>query len=188
MTMELSTLVVEAFGAALHSCPELYTQLGVQGLAFLTTSSKSVRSKVETLVCREGLKILDSALATAQHSKQEQHTQAVAWLAVVLLRAEPAQPATATDVTERMLSLPSVPLSQAKQLVAAGMHVTYAQLLAAAHSMVAGEEVWVQAQQQLGVAADIPAPALDICCGHDWVSSRMIAGHTHHAVSDISGV
>jgi hypothetical protein len=63
-----------------------------------------------------------------------------------------------------------VPQGLAKQLVAAGMRISYAQLLAAAHSRVAGVEVWVQAQQQLGVQSDIPAVAMGICCNEDWVS------------------
>jgi hypothetical protein len=50
------------------------------------------------------------------------------------------------------------------------VRITYAQLLAAAHSMVAGVEVWVQAQQCLGVHTNIPALAAAICCGEDWVS------------------
>jgi hypothetical protein len=63
-----------------------------------------------------------------------------------------------------------VPLNSAKALVAAGVRVTYAQLLAAANSMVAGVEVWVQAQDQLGVPADIPQSAVSICCSELWVS------------------
>jgi hypothetical protein len=53
--------------------------------------------------------------------------------------------------------------------------IPYAQLLSAASSMVAGVEVWVEAQQQLGLASDIPAAAVAICCGQDWVSV-----HTTH--------
>jgi hypothetical protein len=171
--MALSTSAEEAFGTALHSCPELYTQLGVQGLACLATSSRSARSIVIRTVYIDGLKLLESALATARHTEKEQHMHmhAAGWLAAVLLRA---QPAATTAVTERMLSLPSMPLGRAKHLVAAGMRVTYAQLLAAAHSMVAGEEVWAQAQQQQGIPTDIPEMAEAICCGHDWVSARKI--------------
>jgi hypothetical protein len=116
-----------------------------------------VQSIVKSTFCKDGLKLLDNALATAQHTEQELHMQAQAagWLAAVLLRARPA---TATAVAETMLRFPSVPLCTAKQwvdMVAAGMRVTYAQLLAAAHSMVAGVEVWVQAQQQQGIVTDI---------------------------------
>jgi hypothetical protein len=106
-------------------------------------------------------------LDTAQQSEQQQHKQALAWLAAVLLRNAPA---LTIEVTERLLRVPSIPLVAAKQLVAAGLRVTYAQLLAAARSMVAGVEVWVQAQQRLGVHTDIPALATAICCGEEWVS------------------
>jgi hypothetical protein len=66
---------------------------------------------------------------------------------------------------ERLLSLPDVTLQFAEQLVAAGMRITYAQLQDAANSMVAGVEVWVQAQQALGINSDISAVAVAICCG-----------------------
>jgi hypothetical protein len=79
---------------------------------------------------------------------------------------------------EQLLAMPNVPLDVAKQLVSAGMRVSYAQLLAAAHSMVAGVEVWVQAQQQLGIQTDLPAAAVAICCGEDWVSGGSAAGLT----------
>jgi hypothetical protein len=76
----------------------------------------------------------------AQHGseQQQQHEQAVAWLAAVLLRKAPA---LAIDVSERLKHLPFVPLCTAEQLVAGGARITYAQLLAAAHSMAAGVEV-----------------------------------------------
>jgi hypothetical protein len=64
-----------------------------------------------------------------------------------------------------------VRLATAKQLVKAGVRITYAQLLAAANSMVAGVEVWVQAQRELGIQTDIPDLAVTVCCGDDWVSS-----------------
>jgi hypothetical protein len=79
-------------------------------------------------------------------------------------------PDAAADVTDRLLNLPAVPLDMAKRLISAGLRITYVQLLAAANSMVAGVEVWVQAQQQLGVQTDIPAAAVAICCDGDWVS------------------
>jgi hypothetical protein len=86
----------------------------------------------------------------------------VAWLAVLLLRRAPA---TGAAVTKKLLSLPDAALKDAEQLVAAGMRITYAQLLDAANSMVAGVEVWVQAQQALGIKTDIPAVAVAICYG-----------------------
>jgi hypothetical protein len=53
----------------------------------------------------------------------------------------------------------------ATRLVAAGVRISYAQLLAAANSMVAGLEVWVHAQEQLGIQTDIPAAAEAVCTG-----------------------
>jgi hypothetical protein len=59
--------------------------------------------------------------------------------------------------------MPAVPVDMAMILVAAGVRTSYAQLIAAANNMVAGVEVWVQAQQQLEVDSDIPAVAQAIC-------------------------
>uniref|UniRef100_A0A383VP62 Uncharacterized protein n=1 Tax=Tetradesmus obliquus TaxID=3088 RepID=A0A383VP62_TETOB len=72
--------------------------------------------------------------------------------------------AAAAGVAERALQIPAPPLQWAKQLLAAGVTVTYAQLIHAAHSMVAGVEVWVQAQQELGLQTDVPEAAVVICC------------------------
>jgi hypothetical protein len=155
----------------LHECPVLCEKLRLDGLARLATCSKALKSTVETVLVRYSFGLLDRALNTARQSAKQQNDQAVTWLAGVLLGNSPA---LAVDVTERLLQLPYVPLAIAKQLVAAGVRVTYAQLLAAAHSMVAGVEVWVQAQQRLGVYTDIPALAVAICCGEDWVSHGCI--------------
>jgi hypothetical protein len=53
------------------------------------------------------------------------------------------------------------------------MRVTYSQLLAAADNMVAGVEVWVQAQSKLGIVSDIPPAAVSICYGFHEVSDAM---------------
>jgi hypothetical protein len=83
------------------------------------------------------------------------------------------------DVLQRMVHIPHVPLQQARQLVVAGVHISYAQLLTAGSIMVAGVEAWVQALQelerfsydeQLGSLHDIPAEAVAICCARTWVS------------------
>jgi hypothetical protein len=94
----------------------------------------------------------------------------VSWL----LQTSPSAAAGAlgdADVLQRLLHLPHVPLQQAQQLVAAGVRVAYAQLIAAARQMVAGVDVWVQDQQQPGIGSDLPAAAVAICCGQDWVST-----------------
>jgi hypothetical protein len=103
-------------------------------------------------------------------SPVERRLQPVLWL-VHVAPSVIASALAAADVLHRLLHLPHVPLQQAQQLVAAGVRMPYAQLLSAARSMVAGVEVWVQAQQQLEVASDILAAAVAICCDQDWVST-----------------
>jgi hypothetical protein len=91
-----------------------------------------------------------------------------------LLGLAPAAVAAAASLGQRLFSIPDVPRDIAKQLVSAGVRITYAQLLAAANAMVAGVEVWVQAQQQLSIHTDIPAAATAICMGcktHSLVST-----------------
>jgi hypothetical protein len=160
----------EAIGSALHSCPMLCTQIGPKGLARFTTCSKSLKCDVAIAVCSEGLGLLDAALETARSSKQHKDHQAVGWLAALLLQYAPTH---AAAVTERLLALPSVPLDCAERVVSAGMRISYSQLLAAADSMTAGAEVWVQAQSKLGIASDIPPAAVSICYGFHGVSGAM---------------
>jgi hypothetical protein len=131
--MERTTRLERIAADMLHECPVLCEKLGLDGLARLATCSKALRGKVEAVLVRDSLGFLDRALDTARQSQQQQHKQAAAWLAAVLLRKAPA---SAADVSDRLLRLPSVSLATAKQLVAAGVRITYAQLLAAAHSMV----------------------------------------------------
>jgi hypothetical protein len=164
--MERAIHIERIAADVLHECPVLCEKL--DGLARLATCSKALTKTIETVIVREGLGLLDAAWDTAQQiEQQQQHKQAATWLAVILLRKAPG---LAVDVTERLLHLPSVPLDTAKQLVDAGVRITYAQLLAAARSMVAGVEVWVQAKQELGIQTDIPALAVTVCCDEDWVS------------------
>jgi hypothetical protein len=89
-------------------------------------------------------------------------------------------PAAATSATtaERLLCIPDVPLQLAKQLVAAGMRISFLQMTEAASSMVAGAEVWMQAQLQQRVGVYIPAAAIKLCATRDWVSLlAMCQGH-----------
>jgi hypothetical protein len=71
--------------------------------------------------------------------------------------------AARTGIAERIICLPAVSPCLAQQLVSAGVRINCKQLVAAANSMVAGVEVWVQAQQQLGITTDIPAAYLRVC-------------------------
>jgi hypothetical protein len=157
--------------AALDACPVLCSQIGLRGLACLSTCSRSIKDDVYTVLCRDEAFFLNSAIHTAREDGQHKHYQAVAWLAALLLSRAPA---TAPDVMRQLLDLPAVPLGCAKQMVSAGLRISYAQLLGTAYSMVAGVEVWVQAQHQLGVQTDIPAVAAAICCGGcKWVSDAV---------------
>jgi hypothetical protein len=126
------------------------------------------------MLLKERHTFLASALRAARSTGEALHMQAVTWLALQLLRhGDMNVVESKEDVTKQLLYLPAVPLDCAKQLMSGGMCVTYAQLLAAANSMVAGVEVWVQAQQQLGIQTDIPAAAVAICCGGEWVSGAL---------------
>jgi hypothetical protein len=152
---------------ALHRCPKLSTHLGLQGLACLAASCRSLKASCLASCRRDAVTLLEpgfDALATAHGIQQKQQLTAVVWL----LQALPA--AATASVSNRLVYTPLVPLDFAKQLVEAGVCVSYAQLLAAAHSMVPGVEVWVQAQLHLGVHTDIPATADMICCIQYWVS------------------
>jgi hypothetical protein len=102
-----------------------------------------------------------NAMSDAAHYQRAQ--AAVAWL----LQIAPAV-ATAAGAAECLLGIPAVSYRCALQLVAAGVRVSYCQLLAAANSMVAGVQVWVEAQHQLvpledGIHADMPEKVHYIC-------------------------
>uniref|UniRef100_A0A383VFL2 Uncharacterized protein n=1 Tax=Tetradesmus obliquus TaxID=3088 RepID=A0A383VFL2_TETOB len=101
--------------------------------------------------------------ASRADKQAKHHLQAVTWL----LSHSPTA-AAAVGVAERALQVPAVPVDWAKHVLAAGMKMTYAQLVAAAHSMVAGGEVWVQAQHELGLQTDVPQAAVTICWPGTW--------------------
>jgi hypothetical protein len=148
---------------ALHSCTKLCTHLGLQGLACLAACSNRMLKGCLSICKRETVALtagVIETLATAKGKQQRQQLEAVVWL----LHEVPA--AATASLTDQLLRVRRVPLHSAKALVAAGVRVTYAhtQLLAAARSMVAGVEVWVQAQQQLRVTTDISRAAVEICC------------------------
>jgi hypothetical protein len=163
--------------------PLVSRALGLQGLARLMTSSERNRSLCLTLITQDTKQLLQSALplpaaaaaagAAGLHPRQaadQSSLQAVLWMLRVAPEAATAA-LTVASTAEHVVLLPAVPLDAAVQLVAAGVRITYAQLLAAAKSMVPGVEVWVQAQQQLGVQTDMPAAAVAICLGDYWVSA-----------------
>jgi hypothetical protein len=112
----------------------------------------------------------DTDLNACAQTGHEPQVHAVAWL----LRAAPVEAASDAAV-DCMLCMPAVPEHAAVQLVTAGMRLSYAQLLSAADRMVEGVEVWVLAQQQLGVQTDIPEDAIDICRGDCSVFKRWVS-------------
>jgi hypothetical protein len=158
--------------------PFFITQLDLQGLACLAACSRDLHTICLEHVQRHASSFFEAAWEALQaapdtpgcwpeaqkehnshHVLQEQHRQSLVWL----LLTAPAV-AAVTPIADLLLRIPSVSTGWALQLVAAGVRITYAQLLAAARSMVAGVEVWVQAQQQLGVQTDIPDGAVAVCC------------------------
>jgi hypothetical protein len=159
----------ETLDDVMHACPRLCTQLGLQGLACMAASSKGLVLNCQAAARSNAISLLEPILEIAGLGQWlEQHKQAAVWLVALLQQdGQPLGATAAAAVAQRLLSLPSVPLDWALQLVAAGVRISYAQLLAASNSMLAGVEVWVQAQQQLGVQTDVPAAAVAICCGHE---------------------
>jgi hypothetical protein len=154
-------------------------QLGLQGLSRLAASSKCLRKASLAATCRDApLLLLDTAKAAAKFNKfrdpatqlaSQQNMEAVAWLL-------PFVPAAATSATTaaQMLSVPNVPLQLAEQLVAAGMRLSFPQITAAARRMIAGVEVWMQAQLDDCRLTDIPRAAIELCASPLWVSCQML--------------
>jgi hypothetical protein len=145
--------------------------LGLQGLACLAVSSKQMHKVCLHTASSDAALLLvhavDAAASEEQHAadaplckkKKNKHAQAAAWL----LRAAP-QAATTATAAQQLVRLPRVPLHVAKQFVQAGLSISYAQMQAAANSMVAGVEMWMEAQHQLGITADVPTTVVALCC------------------------
>jgi hypothetical protein len=186
-------------GYLFHVISNCSRLLGLRGLARVAASSKQLGQSCTTIIHRDALQLATadikaaeeyaaalqdskatiitwawdepkpSAEESAMHAAQQQHLQD-------LVRLTHLQPhvAAAEHVVNRLLHIPKVPGHIAKQLVAAGVRIPYAQLLSAANSMVEDLEVWVQAQQQLGVKTDIPKAAVAVCCGtFDFYTGRV---------------
>jgi hypothetical protein len=120
----------------------------------------------------------EAAAAAAAVSLPSPADQRLLMMMLWLLQNVPgtAANAQAAAVLQRLLHVQRVPLQQAQQLVAAGVRIRFEPLLAAASSMVAGVEVWVQAQHEMGISTDTPAAAVAICCGHSLVSAYRLCG------------
>jgi hypothetical protein len=136
-------------------------------------SSKGLALNCQAGASDNAISLLEPVLEAARRRQYlGQHKQAAIWLVALLQQAGNFTASAAA--AEKLLSLSSVPPDWAVQMVAAGVRIKNTQLLAAANSMLAGVEVWVQAQQQLGVQTDVPAAAVAICCGDEWVSGRSV--------------
>jgi hypothetical protein len=184
LNLQYVSSTTDATAVLVDVLPYLGGVLGLHGLACLGSSSRRMRHECIEFITQNATMLAMAALpaASAEDSlaapppstgatAAAKHLQPIVWLLGVAPSFATSASAAA-DVLQRLVHLPHVPLQQAQQLVAAGARFPYAQLLSAASSMVAGVEVWVQAQQQLGVAYDIPAVAVAVCCGQDRVSAR----------------
>ena len=68
-----------------------------------------------------------------------------------------------TETTRLMLATPNVPLVLVKALVAFGLTVNYAEVVAAARKGGKGVGVYIRACHELGSMADIPSYISDLC-------------------------
>jgi hypothetical protein len=204
-SMNLDAPIASAGAACsvLDVLPYLGKELGLQGLACLASSSRQLRGQCISFVRGNAHGLLLDALPAVRADQElaaaaarqpptngaaaaaRRCLQPVLWITKILLPRAAGSVLAAADVLQRLVHIPHVPLQQAQQLVAAGVRLSYAQLLTAASSMVAGVEVWVQALEQvefrngrgtwaqrLPTLAGIPPAAVAICCSHarDWVS------------------
>jgi hypothetical protein len=140
-------------------------ELSLTDLACLAASSKSLRDWGRDIIRLDAAAagLLQRTIGSTHGCQRadSRQPQAVVWL----LRKVPASSAAAARLTgvltplpaERLVRLPGIPLSWARQLVRAGVRISIAQLLRAAHSNVPGIEVWVQAQHLQGVGVDVKA-------------------------------
>jgi hypothetical protein len=157
---------------ALRECRK---QLGLQGLACLASVSTELKHLCTISNPQQAaealLGTLEAATPKAAAADADAPTRVPFRGYYAALHVMHTWPQIVTaDVTSCIVQL-KVTRRQAVQLVRAGIRMRYDQLLEAASSMVAGVEVWVQAQQQLGVQTDIPAVAVAICTGRSWVSA-----------------
>jgi hypothetical protein len=160
--------------------------LGLQELACLATTSRWLKDSILQAL-RAGsrqqlLRTLKETAATAavaavdpaphRSLQHEPHVviRAVHWL-MQMAPDKAAEALAAEDVSARMVWIPAVKYRDAEHLLRAGVRIRYEPLLDAAKNMVPGVEVWVRAQRQLGIQTDIPAAAVAICRGSNWVSS-----------------
>jgi hypothetical protein len=176
--------------------PLMATHVGLRGVIGLAASSKQLRAACSDILPQDATTLLLDAVkqasATAaaadaaeaaraeagypvaddavQHKAAlKQQAQAVQWL----LQLHPSA-ATTAGALDRLLHIPAVPGAIARVLLASGMRVTFAQLVAAANSMVEGVEVWGQLMSNVHALdpkqCDMPMATFAICCPSCWVS------------------
>jgi hypothetical protein len=155
-------------------------QLGLQGLACSAACSTELRDACRISARLDAVCLLQKELDTLLESASAHHIppgtglHAVSLLVQSLKQTDTPEAANAAaGAADTLMTIPRVPFQHAMKLVEAGMRVSYAQLLSAADSMVAGVEVWVLAQQQLGIETDIPQVAYGACFGLTRVSDNM---------------
>jgi hypothetical protein len=154
-------------------------QLGLQGLACCAACSTELRDACRSSARLDATSLIEKELeallesASAHNIPDGTGLHAVSLLLQSLSQLDtPAAAAAAAGAAGTLITLPRVPLQHALKLVDAGMRVSYSQLLSAADNMVAGVEVWAQAQQQLGIETDIPQVAFEVCAGLTKVSGN----------------
>jgi hypothetical protein len=180
--------------------------LGLRGLTRIAASSQQLGHSCSTIINRDAMQLAVSAVegakecAEAVKAKQAAHASGEdsrAWLLVVeetralftqhaqhlqdlvqLLQLKPTVVAKGSLV-DCLLHTCVVPKHLAVQLVAAGVRITYAQLLCATNSMVKDIEVWVQAQEQLRITTDIPPAAFAVCCDTWDLSTKLVSAAAH---------
>jgi hypothetical protein len=148
--------------------------------------AQAAQAEADCSSCRTA--VIIGQAAPAWRTAYDLQVHAVAWLlraALAKAASDEAAECGASDeavecvasdeAVECVLCMPAVPEQAAVQLVEAGMQVSFAQLLSAADRMVKGVEVWVLAQQQLGVQTDVPEDAVDICRGDSCVFTRWVS-------------
>jgi hypothetical protein len=176
--------------------PLMATHVGLLGVGSLAASSKQLRAACSDILPQDATTLLLDAVlqasATAVAAKAakaaraaarypvandavqhkvtlKQQAQAVQWL----LQLHPSA-ATTAGALDRLLHIPAVPAAIARVLIASGVRITFAQLVAAANSMVEGVEVWAQLMSNVHALepeqCDMPTATFAICCPSCWVS------------------
>jgi hypothetical protein len=165
MDLNLSSASGGAACSVLDVLPYLGGELRLQGLACLASSSRQLRRDCIELAGQNARALLLAALPAVSADKGLAATAAAAaaaaaaqlpakgpaaacrcqqpvlWFIEILPSYAASSVLAAADVVHRLVHIPHVPLQQAGKLAAAGVHISYAQLLAAARNMVAGLEV-----------------------------------------------